>query len=295
MRSLEDELKSIIPAGVNLIVTGSFGRLEGHSLSDLDYFLLHDDTVLVSKLKAVSDEVKNTVRLAIGIEPGPDGPWGAYTSVVDIDKQIGGNTESNFSFTRRILFLFERRAVGNDALFQCAKNSLLDRYIKPTISDHQIGLFLLNDTIRFYRTMCVDFEHKTVEQGKSWGLNVIKLVFSRKLLYFSGLLVAAEMYQRSFKEKRSRTIELLELSPIERIQSVCGLSADKALQIYDTFLERLGDPSFREIATNTCEKKPHNDEFSRLKNASHHFSMALSQTLHGTYDASHPIHRHILM
>lgn len=278
-----------------MVVTGSYGRYEAHEESDLDYFALYDQSASIIAVDQFADRMKDIVATVIGIAPGIDGPWGAATAVNGIDTEIGGNTESNFSFTRRALFLLEGRCVGPNDIFLRGRETLLNRYIGENISDHQLGLFLLNDVIRFYRTMCVDFEYKTVEQKKSWGLNNIKLVFSRKLLYFSGILVAAEMYQKTYSQKRDSTLTLLEMSPIDRIAKICGHSADNAFRLYNEFLGCLQDPVFREMAKAVSVERPHPDEFRKLKNASHHFSMALSQTLHSTYDGSHPIHRALLL
>jgi hypothetical protein len=76
--------------------------------------------------------------------------------------------------------------------------------------------------------MCVDFEYKTVEEGKDWGIRNIKLIFSRKLIYFSGVLIAAQMAQRTYKEKLEIAEHLMDLTPLERIMEVCGISANKA-------------------------------------------------------------------
>ena len=63
------------------------------------------------------------------------------------------------------------------------RREILERYVANEIADHQLALFLLNDIIRYYRTVAVDYEFKTIENEdpKPWALRNIKLVFSRKL------------------------------------------------------------------------------------------------------------------
>ena len=75
------------------------------------------------------------------------------------------------------------------------------------MTDHQLALFLLNDIIRYYRTVAVDYEFKISGKGitKPWAIRNIKLVFSRKLLYASGLFSIAVTADRTREEKDQNT------------------------------------------------------------------------------------------
>ena len=100
----------------------------------------------------------------------------------------------------------------------------LNDNVRGQATSHQFTLFLLNDIIRDDRTICVDFEFKTIQDAnpKPWGTRNIKLVFSRKLLYFSGVLIVAETAQRSYDEKMRLLKLLLGKPAIERVMHICG-------------------------------------------------------------------------
>jgi len=159
-----------------------------------------------------------------------------------------------------------------------------------------LSLFLLNDAIRYYRTICVDFEYKTTEGNKPWGTRNIKLIYSRKLLYFSAILVCAETAQRSYSDKIETTKKLLSLTPIERIQTVCGSRAEKALKLYDDFLGNFAKENIRnKLNSLTMDTARDSKLFRQLKNGGHHFTWELLKLLKETYDQSHPIRRALIM
>lgn len=144
----------------------------------------------------------------------------------------------------------------------------------------------------------MDFENKTFERNKAWGPRNVKLRFSRKLLYFSGILIAAEMANLDYDEKIARMLSLLAKPPLERIRQVCGQKSDEALRIYDYFLNQFSRAEVRsEVASvNQNDGSVETSRaFAALKDRSGEFSRALIGLLRQQYREDHPIHEALLM
>ena len=85
------------------------------------------------------------------------------------------------------------------------------------------------------------------------------------------------------------------MTPIRRIERICGQQADKALDSYGDFLRKLGDHEIREMLKNVKPGPDQPEQFRLLKNDGHHFSWMLSKLLKDTYDLSHPIHNALVV
>ena len=195
---------------------------------------------------------------------------------------------------RETLFLLESKSLYNKEIYDYARSRLIDRYVDINITDEQLARFLLNDFIRYYRTITTDFEYKVSEAGKSWGLRNIKLTFSRKILYFAGVLVVAKTYKKKREDKIKTLQELLELSPIERIEKICK-SNENALYLYDEFLSKISDDRTRKTLEKVQrEERKDCTEYVELKNKSKEFSKELQNILEKTFDKDHPIHNALL-
>ena len=116
----------------------------------------------------------------------------------DIIHEIGGQDDTNKNMTQRILLLLESCAIGErtDA-YERVIRGVINRYLEEDndLLTHDSKRYrcsiLLNDIVRFWRTMAVDFASKQRDRaGKGWGLRNAKLRMSRTDLcfWFAGLL-----------------------------------------------------------------------------------------------------------
>ncbi|TPI86490.1 hypothetical protein [Mesorhizobium sp. B2-8-9] len=279
--------------GVFLVVNGSLARKETVDGSDFDAFVVQK-----SGSTAAAKELWQAAHDAAGLKkPGSTGIFGenSVSNYEDTLYNIGGSSDSNEKITQRMLLILESMPIGDINSYFGLVHSMLRRYISDLITDHQLSLFLLNDIIRYYRTICVDFEFKTEEDNKPWGIRNIKLVFSRKLIYFSGLLICAETAQRSAIQKREICYNLIKKTPIERMLLVLREDAFEPLTYYSEFLKNMANKEVREHLEGRDKEEVRRSElFRSLKNDGHHFSMSLRSAFVRHYDSSHPIHRAIM-
>lgn len=303
IKKIKEELKKSAlithKEGLCVIVTGSYGRDEASEASDMDWFLVIDET----KIKLTEEEkesiltnVASIINESVEINTGSTNTFASLIQISDLLENYGGDKETNQGFTRRMLYLLESKALYNDEMYIELKKKIVELYIKDSVSDHNLSRFLLNDIIRYYRTICTDYEFKVNEQDKSWGVRKIKLRFSRKILYFSGLIMVAKTCSLSRSEKIEETFSLLTLPPIARIKNICGeVQSEKMLEYYDEFLEEISNPEVRKSLDKiNRENRNKNDKYRSLKNMSQHFNWELEKMFISTFPSSHPIHAALL-
>jgi hypothetical protein len=288
---------------VSLVFFGSLARGESTSKSDLDWTLLINGEVDGQHFP-MSQIVRKKLRDANKIEPGATGMFGGMAFSHDLVHCIGGQDDTNRNLTLRMLLLLESRSIGDDEPRQMVIRAILKRYLADDPnwtwkSDRKLPRFLLNDVVRFWRTMAVDFADKFRDQeGEKWALRNAKLRFSRKLILMTGMLACFSWRLRGSKPSRPSNGDAID-DAIKYFESYLSrppleILADELLETaapdvlvktifsaYDEFLKILDDHSSRDelvkVPREAADKSP---VFQKVRKHSHEFRDALLEWLY---------------
>ncbi|WP_201555287.1 nucleotidyltransferase domain-containing protein [Psychrobacter immobilis] len=221
-----------------IVTTGSFARREASEASDLDYFIIIPDHldkeyVLNRVGKLISEAVQKTVTK----DTGSTGTFGVDSIMQEKDLLLlNHNDEQNKDLTRRMLLILEGDYLYNNELFLTIRKKILEIYI-----DNNEVKFIINDIARYYRTMLTDFHYKINFGNKDWGVRSIKLKFSRKIIYLSGLLSITIVERTNSKEKNVDNLEAtLSFSPLERTFNLLKSEDAILLKIFEEYNYFLG-------------------------------------------------------
>lgn len=219
-----------------VFAAGSLGRLESGEKSDFDVFMISDanddrdtNTPSVSRLEeyevfAALIQINTTLGF-----PRFSGD-GRFLKTYELREMIRATgspkDDSENLFTARMLLLLESQVVTNPDLYERAIKQVIQHYFRDTVGKKEFKpLFFLNDILRYWRTLCLNYEEHRNESGRPWLKKNLNLKFSRKLTIFSTVLFLLS----GRLTDHSKIKDLFQLTPIQRLAEALDAIEDEAL------------------------------------------------------------------
>ncbi len=241
---------------VCLAAVGSYGRLEASSSSDLDYLLIYKGEENESyKYKSLDDKISQILD-----EEGTKKPSGigktfvSPASLTQLTTNIGGNKDKTQHLTWRVLMLTESKCLYNPTLYKQILSRIFEHYTKTSREKRGYPRALINELIRYYRTVAVDYLYKVEEINKPWALRNFKLRHSRKFWFFTNMVLILHTFRGlpdTFSDDcYDHLFDEIRLSPIEKLAIVLLENDKKDLimpfTLYNEFLGIINDSNIRE-------------------------------------------------
>ena len=244
---LNEKFNGLNIADTSIIIFGSYARLDASRESDLDHLIVPKGALSEASAIQVLEEVMN--ELAIH-KPNPDGVFSGAIDEEKITKSIGSKDDSYNDMSRRLLFLLESRPILGADLHARIVDRLVEEYARDVAKDPRKNyVYLLNDLIRYFRTICVNYAYTKQEDSQKWPLRNIKLRHSRVIMYASLIAMLGVLSTYRDYDKNDRLREFIKLTPLQRLHRAYLEVGDtgfyKVAGNYDVFLGFMNDKEVR--------------------------------------------------
>lgn len=276
-----------------IVAFGSMARFEMSDGSDFDYLVVlnglvdHPEEIREYRLAA------NAAFEALGLDaPGASGLFGSAVSGSEFVNTIGLDGDTNLHMSRRVLLLQESIGLTDPTSHKRLIDAVITRYLFGTnTTGVEVPRFLLNDVIRFWRTMAVDYEGKRWDDltGKKANIRYVKLLSSRKLTYVASIVAlfwpALSGSDEPVSEQLSMQFQLPALPRIAQLRSILhddDLPAlASILEAADWFLGLLADAAKRQLLTMPDDEANVNQQavLKEAKRKADELNLALSALL----------------
>lgn len=244
---------------LDIVAFGSIARDEMAPGSDFDWLIVarrfsEDPDDFVHMKKAARE-----ARSAIAADDhGSSGLFGTVVGSTELVNSIGLEGDTNLTHTRRILILEESISLLEHDRHRELRAAITARYLHDQAARRgTVPRFLLNDVVRYWRTVAVDYQAKRWQEveGEKWGLRLLKLRSTRKLT-FAGTLVSLLLPALRGERPNAETLaEQWQMPPLARLAQLHELVGDEGrtqlrlvLDLADRFAGWLHRDGLREEA-----------------------------------------------
>jgi hypothetical protein len=275
--------------GLSTCVFGSWARGELTDGSDDDWAVLVGRAFADYDRDVCQEVVAASAAFGAGErQPGAQDIFGLPFDVTELSRNIGLDADTNTNLTRRMLLLLESRELHGEVR-TAAIDDILSRYLSH-VKAYRPPRFLLNDLVRYWRTICVDFEGKgaSAASDPKWATRNAKLRTSRKLLFASGLVTVLLCHLKEAHEMAQFLARWFDVAAIDRL-AAAFLFADaqepgaRAMRAYDRWIELIGSSDVRrKLTTLTFETREQSELFTEIRELGAAFQAGLDALLFGS-------------
>lgn len=271
---------------LTIFVSGSYAREEASEFSDIDLFFIYDGKLCgaknprITSLRIFSKVVEISDQLGFP-RFSNDGEYLQILEKPKILEDLGGRLDDYQNhFTARMLLILESKCVYGDATYDSVLKSILNAYFKD-YPDHPKNFqptFLVNDIIRFWKTLCLNYENKRNQPNTdpdkkvSQKIKNLKLKYSRMLTCFGSICYIVSLNGNVDAED---IMKMSEYSPLQRLQEATRKfpkleeTVSKAILEYEWFLN-LTNVSEEDLMGQFRNKETRATAFSRANDFGDH-------------------------
>ncbi len=228
-----------------IFCAGSLARMEVGDKSDLDLFVTAgEDNYLRGRLFSITlfSELMS-INKQLSFPPfSNDGEYLKVYFMKDLKSSTGSRLDDSENlFTARMLLLLESQFVVNEPIYRKHVREILDLYYRDESDDSLFRpIFLLNDLLRYWRTICLNYEERRRDSNWPFRKKNVNLKFSRMLTVFSTVLPLIVDSSGSV----DNIDNLCRKTPLERLATGLDLLNDSdltnrwrgILDVYEEFL-----------------------------------------------------------
>ncbi len=298
---------------LTIYATGSLGRGELGTHSDLDVFLV--DTAPASqrvgnleRIRLLSDLIRAADAANFG-EFSNDGEFLRVHPLDDLSSFLGTrDDDASNVFTARMLLLLESvPLVGENAYSACVERVLSD-YWRDERHAGFLPVFLVNDIVRYWKTMCLNYEARRADLTMpddaqaiaKRRLALVKLRFNRLWMCFNGLAYLLAGYRPAAGDHpgsidKDHAFSMVALRPLDRLLRTVDLvpaavePAQRALQELGWWLS-ISDREKRALREAFAE----DDVYAEARDRGERFGNAMAELVEAVSQLT-PLRRYLLL
>lgn len=243
---------------LTIFTVGSYGRLEASSHSDIDLFFVYGQSEN-SKAERRTNELRLFGRLIEKVEEldfpklSNDAQYLQSHETAKVLKHLGSAIDDSRNyFTTRMLLLLESKPLYGEDSYVSVMRAMLEPYYRdyPTHEANFRPWFLLNDVMRFWKTLLLNYENKRNRGNDAADprprAKNFKLKYSRATTCFATICAVGSARGSVGPDEM---LEIVSVTPRERLLKVAedlpALKADveTVLDDYAWFLEQTALPT----------------------------------------------------